>query len=92
MDVRWSGMSVLGRVLQLNSIKPFVFTDATKDFLAHGRDKFRYVMIVDPANCGKTFLLKPLGIIFRAVINPANNKYAWVGADHTKVIVLQDFR
>lgn len=42
-------------------------------------------------NCGKTFLLKPLEIIFRTFTNPANAKYAWVGADQAEVIALQDF-
>ena len=49
-------------------------------------------MRVGPAYCGKTFLLKPLEIIFRAFANPANNKYARVGGDQAEVIVLQDFR
>ena len=80
------------QVLQLNSINPFVFADAMRDLLARGRGKFCNVLIVGPANCGKTFLLKPLEIIFRAFTNPANDKYAWVGANQAEVVVLQDFR
>ena len=89
-DMEW--YECARQVLQLNSINPFVFADAMRQLLEHGRGKFRNLLIVGPANCGKTFLLKPLEIIFRAFTNPANDKYAWVGADQAEVIVLQDFR
>ena len=46
------------QVLQLNSINPFVFADAMRQLLEHGRGKFHNLLIVGPANCGKTFLLK----------------------------------
>ena len=69
------------QVLQLNSINPFVFADDMRDLLTHGRGKFHKVLIVGAANCGKTFLLKSLEIIFLAFASPANNKYVWVGAD-----------
>ena len=49
-------------------------------------------MIVGPANCGKTFMLKPLEHIYHAFCNPANVRYAWIDADQAKVIVFQDFR
>ena len=49
-------------------------------------------MIIGPANCGKTFFLKPLDTIYRVFLNPANDKYGWVGADKGEVILLQDFR
>ena len=48
-------------------------------------------MIVAAANCGTKFLLKLLEIIFQAFTNPANGKYAWVGADQAEMVVLQDF-
>ena len=57
-DMKW--YECARQVLQLNNISPFVFADAMSDLLAHGRGKFRNIMIVAPANCGKTFLLKPL--------------------------------
>ena len=62
-------------MLQLNGINPFVFADAMRDLLDYGRSKFRNVLIVGPANFGKTFLLKPLETILRAFTNPANDKY-----------------
>ena len=89
-DMEW--YEYARQVLQLNSINPFVFADAMRDLLAHGRGKFHNVLIVGPAIRGKTFLLKSLEIIFRAFTNPTDNKYAWFGADQPKVIVLQDSR
>ena len=57
-----------------------------------GRGKFRNVIIVGPANSGKTILLKPLERIYKVFCNPSNDKCAWVGADHAEVTLLQDFR
>ena len=79
-------------ILQKNSINPYLYADAIGDLLIHGCGKFRNVMITDPANYGKTFMLKPLEIIYHAFCNPANDKYAWVGADNAEEIILQDFR
>ena len=79
------------QVLQLNSINPYAFSDTIKNLLARGRGKIRN-MTFRPPNYGKTFLLKPLRIIFRAFINSANGKYVWVGAYQADLIVSQDFR
>ena len=79
-------------ILQKNRINPYISADAIRHLLIHGRGKFRKVMITGPANCGKTFMLKPLEIIYNAFSSPANDKYAWVGADNAEVIILQDFR
>ena len=49
-------------------------------------------MISGPANCGKTFMLKPLEIIYNAFSNPVNDKYALVGAEKAEMVILQDFR
>ena len=76
-------------ILQKNSINPYAYADAIRDLLIHGRGKFRNTMITGPGNCGKTFMLKPLEIIYHAFSNPANDKYAWVGADNAVVIILQ---
>ena len=37
-------------------------------------------------------MLKPLELIYDVLSNPANDKYAWIGADTAEIIVLQDFR
>ena len=46
-------------VLRNNKVHPFVFAAALRD-LINGRGKFRNLLIIGPANCGKTFMLKPL--------------------------------
>ena len=79
-------------ILQKNSKNPYVYDDAIRDLLIHRRGKFRNFMITGPENCGKTFTLKPLEIIYHAFSNPVNDKYAWVGADNAEIIILQDFK
>ena len=78
-------------VLKQNNQHPYVYAAAIRDLLINGRGKFRNIMIIGPANCGKTFMLKPLELIY-VFSNPANDKYAWVGADTAEIMVLQDFR
>ena len=78
-------------VLQHNRINSYVYAEAFRDLVTRGRGKFRN-MIVGPANCGKTFMLKPLEHVYHAFCNPANDNYALVGADEAVVIVLLDFR
>ena len=73
-------------VLRNNNINAYVYANAVFELLTHGRGKFRNLMIVGPANCAKTFLLSPLQKIFNAFCNPANDKYAWVGADACEII------
>lgn len=79
-------------VLTNNRVHPIVFSAALSDLLTKGRGKFRNIMIVGPANCGKTFLLLPLQKIFKTFCNPSNDKYAWLGVESAEVIFLNDFR
>ena len=81
-------------VFLLNGIDTFQFVISIKDLLIHGRGKNRNLIINQPANCAKTFMLKPLKLIFSDSIfkNPANDKYAWVGSEKGKVFLLNDFR
>ena len=93
MAATWTGMSVLDKSSsQLSIINPFMFADTMRDLLEHGRGTFPNVLIVGPANSGKTFVLKPPEIIFPAFTKPENDRYVWVGADHADMIVFQDFR
>jgi hypothetical protein len=80
-------------MLSLNDIELTVFASYIFELLARGRGKLRNLMIFGQTNCAKTFMLKPLKCIFadRLFDNPANDKYAWVGADKAEVILLQDF-
>jgi len=79
-------------VLVNNKIHPILFASALRELLFKGRGKSRNIIITGPANCGKTFLLKPLENIYHCFLNPAKDKYVWVGADEAEVILLQDFR
>ena len=81
-------------VLALNKIERNSFCGAVRNSLVHGRGKYRNVMLVGPTNCAKTFMFKPLVNIFKEHVfeNPANDKFAWVGAGEAKVIMLNDFR
>ena len=78
----------------LNGIDTFQFVASIKDLLFHGGGKNRNLIITGPVNCGETFMLKPLELIFNFSIfeNPANDKYAWVGSEKTKVFLLNEFR
>jgi hypothetical protein len=49
-------------------------------------------MLIGPANCGKTFLLKPLKAIYHIFTNPASSTFAWVGVQQAECIFLNDFR
>ena len=68
------------------------FSQAVYELLDIGRGKYRNVLIVGPANCGKTFMLKSLSLVFDCFNNPASSTFAWVGAEQAEVIVLNDFR
>ena len=49
-------------------------------------------MIVGIANCGKTFLLNPLNVIYNTFSNPASTRFAWVGTGKAEILFLNDFR
>ena len=46
--------------------------------------------IVSPANCEKTFLLKPTRTIFQCFMNPATCTVSWIGTETAEVIFLND--
>ena len=81
-------------ILYLNHIDVPAFASSLRSLLKQGRGKHRNLLITGSANCGKTFMLKPLQVIYKGEIfeNPANDKYGWVGADKARVIFLNDFR
>ena len=49
-------------VLYNNKVHPILYAAAVRELLTLGRGKYRNLMIVGKTNCGKTFLLKPLGL------------------------------
>ena len=79
-------------ILANNQVPLQVFRDAVCDPLIEGRGKYRNIMITGNANCGKTFLLNPLTLIFNTFCNPASGSFAWVGVQNAECIFLNDFR
>ena len=43
-------------------------------------------------NCGKTFMLDPLRVIFKSFLSPVTCSYAWLGVEDKEIIFLNDFR
>jgi len=73
-------------------IMPSVFCGAVYEALSKGRGKFRNIYVHGSSNCGKSFILLPLKVIFNTFSNPATGSFAWIGAEQAKVIFLNDFR
>ena len=68
------------------------FAQAVRTALKGGRGKYRNVFIKGPANCGKTFLLNPLNMMFKTFTNPLTATCAWLRAESAEVIFLNYFR
>ena len=79
-------------ILHINGIEQTICAHAIVKLLAMGRGKGRNLYITGPANCGKTFILDPLRIIYKPFVSPAICSYAWLGVEDTEVIFLNDFR
>ena len=47
------------------------------------------IMIIGPANCGKTFVLKPLTYIYNLFVSPASGEFGWIG---TELVFLNNLR
>ena len=80
------------QTLTLNKIVVDDFKAAVVELISNGRGKYRNIMLVGPANCGKTFLLRPLCQIYQCFVSPASTTFAWVGAEEAEVLFLNDFR
>ena len=87
---RW--IQLARETLHRNFLGVGEFSRAITDLLKYGRGKNRNIMIVGSANCGKSFLLNPLLKIFRFFTNPAQNSFAWVGAERSELIYLNYLR
>ena len=79
-------------VLRQNNINVYVFGSAIWKVLTVGRQKNANILLHGPTNCGKSFLLNPLKLIYKTFCNPATGRYAWVGLDNAEVAYLNDFR
>ena len=74
-----------------NEVRLHVFANRVHTLYSKGRGKLPNLIIVDPTNCGKNFLLFPREIIFKTFLDPANEKYGCVGATTVELIVLNCF-
>lgn len=81
-------------VLSLNEINESQFAQAIHENIVKGRGKFRNVLLIGKTNRAKTFILKPLRVIYDRFLfeNPACHKYGWGGCRGKSVFLLQDFR
>ena len=79
-------------ILESNDICRSEFASAMYEALSKGRGKYRNVYIYGPANCGKTFLVKPLKEIYECFVNPASGNFAWLRIESAEVVLLNDFR
>ena len=80
------------QTLQQNDISVEKIRSAVKEFLRKGRGKYRNILIIGPHNCGKTFLLKPLSLVYRSFVNPGTSTFVWVGAEQAELLFLNNFR
>ena len=79
-------------ILQLNHMDDSKFKNVIVELLEKGRGKGRNILITGPANCGKTFILDPLRVIYKCFVNPATCTYALMGVETAEVIIFNDFR
>ena len=80
-------------LLRLNDINRYVFADALRNLLSKGRHKDRNIFLIGPENTGKTFLLRPLRLVYpETFANPASSRFSWIGADEASIILLNDYR
>lgn len=79
-------------VLRNNNTNVYVFANALREAFIKGRQKNNNIFICGPTNCGKSFLLNPIEVIFDAFMNPATGRYALTGLDEKEVAFFNDFR
>ena len=79
-------------ILRWNGHNVYNFAAALRKCLTKGRAKHTNILLIGPTNCGKSFLLDPLELMFKAFVNPTTGRYAWVGIDECEVAFLNDFR
>ena len=85
-------LSAAYALLQWQEIMKEDFCTAVYTALSKGRGKYQNVFIHGETNCGKSFILSPLKLIYKAFCNPATGSFAWIGAEDAEIIFLNDFR
>ena len=63
------------QTLENNNSRVEEFSLAVTNLLVKGRAKMRNILIAGPANCAKTFLIKPLCTIFHVFVSPAKGTF-----------------
>lgn len=91
-DSSCNWLQMAKETLSRNGVNLAEFSHAIKDALTNGRGKKRNIMIIGPANCGKTFIFQPLRNIYKSFVNSATGSFAWVGVEDAEIIYLNDFR
>ena len=89
-NARWQ--EAASQVLQRHGIIREEFCEAIYIALTKGRGKYRNIFIHGNTNCGKSFIVSPLKVIYKAFCNPATGSFAWIGAENAEIIFLNDFR
>ena len=74
-------LSAAYALLQRHGIMKEDFCTAVYTDLSKGRGKYRNVFIHGETNCGKSFILSLLKLIYKAFCNPATGSFAWMGAE-----------
>ena len=87
---RW--FEAADQLLQRHGIIKEDFCSAVYTALCKGRGKYRNIYIYGDTNCGKSFILSPLKVIYKTFCNPATGSFAWLGAEDAELIFLNDFR
>lgn len=80
------------QLLKNNNINLYVFADALRECIKKGRSKNNNIILTGPTNCGKSFLLNPIELVYKCFVNPATGKYAWIGLEDCEAIYLNDLR
>ena len=87
---RW--LEAADQLLQRHAILKEDFCSAVYTALSKGRGKYRNIFIHGDTNCGKSFILSPLKVIYKTFCNTATGSFAWLGAEDAEIIFLNDFR
>ena len=64
-------LRIAEQVLRNKQLHPVVFAEALRNLITKGWGKHRNVMVIGPANCGKTCLFCPMEKLFKVFCNPA---------------------
>ena len=70
-----------------------MYAHAVRTLLRKGRGKKRCLLLTEPGNTAKTFMLLPLKVVFPETFSsPAGSKFSWLGAEESSIIFLNDYR